>query len=183
MRYLQLDDGLADPQHAAHGHLAGLGEARRAEEGAVRGAEVLDRPRAVVGLEDAGVPAGDVVVVEDQDALGAAADERAGGAQWECRAGQRSGGDDEPGRARPRRTCAPDGSCAPRAAAPRRPEPSARPCRVRRAALDPRAVEVAAQHADDREHEDPQQHEETQAHEGEGDLAQHAPVTAVRRGT
>ena len=54
---LQLHDGLADPQHAADRHLAGLGEARRAEEGAVGGAEVLDPPRAVVVLVDARVPA------------------------------------------------------------------------------------------------------------------------------
>ena len=96
---LQLHDGLADPQHAADRHVARLGQARRAEEGAVRGAEVLDHPLAVVGLEDPGVPARGVVVVEDERALRAAPDEGARGSEREGGAGERPRGDDEPGRA------------------------------------------------------------------------------------
>ena len=44
----------------------------------------------VVVLVDAGVPAGGVVVVEDERGLGAAADEGAGGAQRQPRAGERA---------------------------------------------------------------------------------------------
>ncbi len=71
----QLDDGLADPQRAAGLDPDGAGEPLGADEGAVGGAEVLDEPGAVA-VEDPGVPAAGEVVVEDQRALGVAADDR-----------------------------------------------------------------------------------------------------------
>ena len=76
----QLDDSLADAQHGSGLHRHGCGEALRTEEGAVGGAEVLDVP-AALALEYAGVAAGGEVVVEDEGALGVAADERPGLAQ------------------------------------------------------------------------------------------------------
>ena len=51
----------------------------------------------VVAVEDPGVPAAGEVVVEDEGALGVAADEGAGLAQRQRGAGQRALGDDEGG--------------------------------------------------------------------------------------
>ena len=70
----QLEDGLADPDLRAEGEGGGLGDADGADVGAVGRPEVLDEPL-VAGRGDPGVPGGDVVVVEADRGVGAAADE------------------------------------------------------------------------------------------------------------
>jgi hypothetical protein len=60
---LQLEGRLADPDPGAELEGGGLGEPLGADVGAVGGAEVLDVER-LPGAADAGVPRGDVVVVE-----------------------------------------------------------------------------------------------------------------------
>ena len=71
---LQLERGLADPDLDAELERGRLGDPLGADVGAVGGAEVLDVPL-VAGAGDAGVPGGDVVVVEPDRGVGAPADQ------------------------------------------------------------------------------------------------------------
>src|SRR4051794_6984006 len=71
---LQLEDRLADAHLGAQRDRGGLGDPHRADVGAVGGAEVLDEPL-VAGRGDPGVPGGDVVVVEADRRVVAAADQ------------------------------------------------------------------------------------------------------------
>src|SRR5690606_31027186 len=89
---LQLDDGLAHAHRRAGGELDGLGEALVADEGAVRRAEVLDPPGAVLG-EEAGVAGGGVG--EHERGRRRAADDDRGRAERQRAAGERALGDDE----------------------------------------------------------------------------------------
>src|SRR5690606_41390187 len=88
------EDGLAHAHRRAGGERDGLGEALVADEGAVRRAEVLDPPGAVLG-EEAGVAAGGVVVVEHERGRRRAADDDRGRAERQRAAGERALGDDE----------------------------------------------------------------------------------------
>ena len=101
----QLEDGLADAQGGPGLDQDRVGEAVVAQVGAVGGAEVLDVP-ALGPLEDAGVAAGGEVVVQDERALGVAAEQDTGGLQRQrsCRPGAlgdgQGGGDPLGGAAR-----------------------------------------------------------------------------------
>src|SRR3954468_190227 len=95
----QFEDGLADPQGRADLDRAGAVQPVPPDEGAVGGAEVLDDPAVPpgrVGIDPA-MASGGVVVVEDERALGVAADEHAAAAQREGRAGERALGHHERG--------------------------------------------------------------------------------------
>ena len=70
----QLEDRLADADLGAERDRGGLGDPDGADVGAVGGAEVLDEPL-VAGRRDPGVPGRDVVVVELDARVAAAADE------------------------------------------------------------------------------------------------------------
>ena len=70
----ELEDRLADADLGAHGDRGRLGDPHRADEGAVGGAEILDEPL-VAGGRDPGVSGGDVVVVEPDRRVAAAADQ------------------------------------------------------------------------------------------------------------
>src|SRR4051812_42239373 len=70
----QLQDRLADADLRAEGERRGLGDPHRADVGAVGGAQVLDEPL-VPARGDPGVAGGDVVVVEPDGRVAAAADQ------------------------------------------------------------------------------------------------------------
>src|SRR3954449_9378389 len=71
----QLQDRLPDADLGAELEGGGLGDAAVADVGAVGGAEVLDEPL-LTGAGDAGVPGGDVVVVETDRRVVAAPDQQ-----------------------------------------------------------------------------------------------------------
>src|SRR6478752_1528018 len=202
----QLEDRLADAQRRAHLDRTRAGQLVAADVRAVGRAEVLDEPAVAgrVGI-DAAVPAGRIVVVEDERALRVAPDEDAAAAKGQRRAGERPLRDDEGGRdalAAPgptrrgtgRATSATSGTS--RSGGPSRTRcgaahgrglaPGAGSLLLLRLllglgglALGPaahrRAVDVGAKHADDAEDEDPQQREQTQPQQGQGEFTHASP--------
>src|SRR6478609_3684284 len=92
----ELQDRLADADLGPEGDRRGLGDAHGADERAVGGAEVLDEPL-VAGGGDPRVPRRDVVVVEADRGVGAAADEHRRLGQLGAGADVRPGGDDHVG--------------------------------------------------------------------------------------
>ena len=166
-RFPQLEDGLADPDLGSERDGGGLGDPDGADVGAVGGAEVLDEPL-VAGRGDPGVPGRDVVVVELDRRVVAAADQ-------DRRLGQAGGGpgvaalgdDDLAGRAAPLGGRLLLGRLAADAA---------------RRLGHPGTEHVGADHRDRGQHEDPQDREIRDPDQEERELRHlHPPRRSGRR--
>src|SRR5664280_2922550 len=167
----QLEDGLADPQGRTDLYGHGLGQSAGPQEGAVGGSEVLDEPAGVT-TEDTGMTTGGEVVVQDEGALGVAAEQDTTIRQGQRCPCQGSLGDGQCGRD------ALDGS--PRSFGGDRL--GGRPglgdwfaggptCRAGLATRqDSGSVEVAAQDPNDAEDEDPQERQKAQTDHCEGEF-------------
>ena len=126
----QLEDRLADADLGAEGDRGRLGDPDGADVGAVGRAEVLDEPL-VAGGGDPRVPGADVVVVEPDRRVAAAADEDRCLVELGALADVAALGDDDVGRAAAalrRRLLAPPSPCGPRRRGPPR-APARRTCR------------------------------------------------------
>ncbi len=174
---LEFEGSAADTHRRAELDDGGFPDPLVLDEGAVRRAEILDRP-AGLRAEDSGMTPGGKVVIDDEQTLGATADEKVAITERQAGPGQLPRGDDK---------AVADWGAAVTSARPGvglgSGDGAPRGGRARRHPVDDAgAVKVAAQHRDETDDKEPQDEEKSQFEDRQGEFTHRALLTGARRG-